>query len=312
MLVIKHQTSSFLIRVWNRIGISRRRMFCTSSSGNGDSDIKCGDPECKGAKRSTKTRNKSLDNGPHVNPSQKESTSYEESSKRKQNTEFWEFLDREQNTLKKSTRNTLNYTKRKKTSTFVYEKPLPNSKQSLISKDDFQLKNETESTKQLNDKEFPKKLRNELTKNETESTKQRNDKKFPKKLRNELTKNETESTKQRNGKDFPKILRNELNKSIEIEDHHIIKKITNADGDVIYLEWCYAYVRPGKFHARGGRAKLHHTCRVCRRTCLHLIGKYGTGDRKCLACAADQLGWHGDDVPSWYFHRNCGHCKKQK
>jgi hypothetical protein len=89
----------------------------------------------------------------------------------------------------------------------------------------------------------------------------------------------------------------------------------DSNGDMNDVEWCYKYLDPNiRGHITGGRAILHHRCRQCNRICLHLLGKYGTGDRMCLECAARDRGWRKEEVPSWYYHMDeiCRNCRETR
>lgn len=108
-------------------------------------------------------------------------------------------------------------------------------------------------------------------------------------------------------------LKKEIKDLLRTEHHHLMKRgKLDSNGDYQGVEWCYKYLDPNiRGHITGGRAILHHRCRQCNRICLHLLGKYGTGKRMCLKCAASEMGWREKEVPSWYYHDEyeCSNCR---
>ena len=101
---------------------------------------------------------------------------------------------------------------------------------------------------------------------------------------------------------WPRSLIEEIDEMLQIEDHHVIspKHITN-------VEWCPKFIDPDiRGHIRGGKDLLHHTCRKCRRLCLHLLGRPGTL-RQCLECSGK---WEKKYIPLWYYHSDCKYCRK--
>lgn len=105
-------------------------------------------------------------------------------------------------------------------------------------------------------------------------------------------------------------LREKIDEIVRKEHHHIVLKERDSSGNFLHVEWCPKYVRPDTGRATGGTALLHHTCRSCKNICLHLLGRYGSSDRKCLVCVAADHGWHKSEVPEWYFHHHrCKYCR---
>jgi len=106
-------------------------------------------------------------------------------------------------------------------------------------------------------------------------------------------------------------LKDKVRDIMQTEDHHIVRIVRDTHGEIDKVVWCPQYVRKNssKQRAPGGKAMLHHRCRSCRRICLHLLGKYGSSDRKCLECSASKHGWNKHEVPTWYYHdKKCDHC----
>ena len=96
---------------------------------------------------------------------------------------------------------------------------------------------------------------------------------------------------------------------IKTESHHIKEITENNSGYVKNVLWCPKYINPDiNEHVNGGTVLLHHFCRSCHRTCLHLMGRYGTRDRKCIECISYERGWEKKEVPRWYFHTSCEYC----
>ena len=95
-----------------------------------------------------------------------------------------------------------------------------------------------------------------------------------------------------------------IKKMLKTEDHHIIEKIYDSSNELTDVLWCPVYVRSDiQRRALGGRSILHHKCRRCRRICFHLLYEKG---RPCLECE----GWKLKDIPSWYYHQTCRHCRR--
>lgn len=111
-------------------------------------------------------------------------------------------------------------------------------------------------------------------------------------------------------------LKKEIKDLLRTEHHHLMKRgKMDSNGDIQGVEWCYKYLDPSiRGHITGGRAILHHRCRQCNRICLHLLGKYGTGKRMCLTCAARESGWKEKEVPTWYYHddQECSNCRNTR
>lgn len=98
------------------------------------------------------------------------------------------------------------------------------------------------------------------------------------------------------------IIFEEMEKMLDIEDHHVIWISTS---DMAKVEWCPKFIKPDiRGHVRGGKDLLHHRCRVCRRLCLHLLGRPGT-KRQCLECSGK---FDRNDIPEWYYHKGCKYC----
>ena len=104
----------------------------------------------------------------------------------------------------------------------------------------------------------------------------------------------------KNSRSLPKSLMEEIKDMLRIEDHHVIyfEDITN-------VEWCPKFIKPEiRGHVRGGKDLLHHRCRDCRRSCLHLLGRPGS-KRQCLKCSGK---WDKKYIPLWYYHNGCKYC----
>ena len=102
---------------------------------------------------------------------------------------------------------------------------------------------------------------------------------------------------------WPESLIEEIKKMLTIEDHHVI-----SFEDTANVEWCPKFVKPEiRGRVTGGKALLHHTCRHCRRLCLHLLGRPGTGRRLCLGCHGS-AEWEKKLIPEWYYHNSCKYC----
>ena len=109
--------------------------------------------------------------------------------------------------------------------------------------------------------------------------------------------------KSENSRLWPRSLIEEINKMLQIEDHHVI-----SSKDITNVEWCPIFVKPDiRGHVRGGKDLPHHTCRECKRLCLHLLGRPGTL-RLCLECSGK---WEKKYIPLWYFHYGCKYCRKK-
>lgn len=108
-----------------------------------------------------------------------------------------------------------------------------------------------------------------------------------------------------------KTLTEQIEEFLQIEDHHIENVFRNSKGGINYVKWCPKYINPKiKGRVIGGKALLHHRCRGCHEIVLHLLGRYGSSDRKCLKCKASEHDWDKDKVPEWYYHhRGCYHCR---
>lgn len=100
-----------------------------------------------------------------------------------------------------------------------------------------------------------------------------------------------------------------LKEMIQYERHHIVSVQKAKSREIEDVIWCPCYIRPDiEGHVKGGKARLHHTCRCCHRTCLHLSGKPFSSNRRCLGC--DENNWQPEDIPKWYYHiEKCSHCK---
>lgn len=105
-------------------------------------------------------------------------------------------------------------------------------------------------------------------------------------------------------------LTNILEDMLEEERHHIALLQKDSSGKIVDVMWCPYYVHPEmKGKARGGKAILHHTCRVCHRICLHLLGKPFSSNRRCLGC--EENAFRNEDIPKWYYHqKKCSLCKQ--
>ena len=108
-----------------------------------------------------------------------------------------------------------------------------------------------------------------------------------------------------------KTLTEQIEEFLKIEDHHIENVSSNSKGEISYIKWCPKYINPKvKGRVIGGKALLHHRCRRCHQIALHLLGRYGSSDRKCLKCKASEHDWDKHKIPEWYYHdRGCYHCR---
>ena len=104
-----------------------------------------------------------------------------------------------------------------------------------------------------------------------------------------------------------KSLKDTLDGILDHEKHHVVQIYRDSSGEVKEVAWCPGYIGEGA-RCPGGTATLHHTCRVCRKLCLHLLGEPFTSDRRCLNC--DENGWDIERIPKWYYHaEKCRYCK---
>ena len=104
-----------------------------------------------------------------------------------------------------------------------------------------------------------------------------------------------------------------LKEMIQHERHHIVSVQKATSGEIEDVIWCPCYLSPDIVgHVKGGKARLHHTCRLCHRTCLHLLGKAFSSNRRCLGCDREN-NWQVKDIPRWYYHlEKCSHCKRNR
>lgn len=95
-----------------------------------------------------------------------------------------------------------------------------------------------------------------------------------------------------------------IHEMLLIEKHHVEEIIRDSSGRVRDVVWCPSYVRPALEEPRGGDEISHHRCKSCQKISFHLLHD-GQKYRPCLKCA----DWSENDIPSWYYHNGCDHCK---
>lgn len=95
-----------------------------------------------------------------------------------------------------------------------------------------------------------------------------------------------------------------IHEMLLIEDHHVEEIIKDSPGKVQDVVWCPSYLRSALKEPRGGDEISHHRCKSCEKIGFHLLYD-GQKYRPCLRCA----GWRESDIPSWYYHDGCEHCK---